>query len=59
MQTGGNLVAVVRGVDGPKLETTIKRELKNETMVLKGETERVVVSGLKWSAQSASVDVFM
>ena len=53
MQTGGSLVAVVRGADGPLLESALKAQLEMEEKVLKGEAERVVVSGREdgWEAK--------
>ena len=50
MQTGGNLVAVVHGADGPLLESVLKTQLETEEKVLKGEAERVVVRvwGCSW-----------
>ena len=44
LQTGGSLVAVVHGADGPLLESVLKTQLETEEKVLKGEAERVVVS---------------
>lgn len=44
MCQGGELVAVVRGALGPKLETTIKEKLAEEHQVLDGKKERDVVS---------------
>lgn len=44
MQTGGSLVAVVHGADGPLLESVLKAQMDMEEKVLKGEAERVVVS---------------
>lgn len=50
MQTGGSLVAVVHGADGPLLESVLKTQLETEEKVLKGEAERVVVRvwGCRW-----------
>ena len=39
-------MAVVHGADGPLLESTLKVQMEMEDKVLKGEAERVVVSGL-------------
>ena len=46
LQTGGGLVAVVRGTEGPLLESSIKEQLEKEKKVLSGEAERTVVSCL-------------
>jgi nucleoside diphosphate kinase len=43
MGTGGGLVAVVRGTEGPLLESSIKEQLEKEKKVLSGEAERTVI----------------
>nr|WAW84848.1 thioredoxin domain-containing protein 3 [Halisarca dujardinii] len=43
MATGGNLVRVVRGADGPLLESAVKEQLDREKKVLNGEGERTVI----------------
>jgi len=43
LQTGGVLVAVVRGANGPAIEKTIKLQLELEHKAVNGDVERVAV----------------
>jgi len=43
-QTGGVLVSVIRGANGPSLERTIKSQLEYEHKALTGDVDRVPVS---------------
>ena len=42
-QTGGVLVAVIRGASGPSLERTIKSQLEYEHKALNGDVDRIPV----------------
>lgn len=43
LQTGGVLVAVIRGANGPAIEKTIKLQLEHEHKAINGDVERVAV----------------
>ena len=43
LQTGGILVAVIRGANGPAIEKAIKVQLEHEHKAISGDVERVAV----------------
>ena len=43
LQTGGILVAVIRGANGPAIERTIKVQLEHEHKAINGDVERIAV----------------